>query len=245
MQNAALAAVGLSTWRYQRLPVPPEMLVSTLRALEAAGFRGANVTIPHKEAALELADGASPAAREIGAANTLLFEGGQIRAENTDAPGLLDALPIDPQGMTAMVLGAGGSARAAVWALRGAGAAEVRVWNRSPERARVLAAALGAVAVPEPAPADLLVNCTPAGMGGNTLGVKWNRAMADEVMMYRCVVDFAYGRADTPLIAAARGAGLPAIDGLDLLVAQGALSFESFTGKRAPIEVMREAVRAR
>ena len=105
MQNAALQAVGLSGWRYQRMPVPPELFVSTVRALEAAGFRGANVTIPHKQVALELADESSQAAREIGAANTLLFEDGRIRAENTDAPALIGALPVEARGKTILVLG--------------------------------------------------------------------------------------------------------------------------------------------
>src|SRR5213078_707921 len=109
---------------------PPALFAETVRALPASGFRGANVTIPHKHAALALADEATPSARAIGAANTLSFAGGRINADNTDAPGLIDALPFDPAGRTAVVLGAGGSARAVVWALLDAGAAEVLVWNR-------------------------------------------------------------------------------------------------------------------
>ena len=93
MHNAALAAAGLDDWRYLRLPLPPELFAETVRALPAAGFRGVNVTIPHKHAALALADRASDAARAIGAANTLTFEDGAIVADNTDAPGLLAALP--------------------------------------------------------------------------------------------------------------------------------------------------------
>ncbi len=161
MQNAALAHLGLAGWRYQRLPVPPELFAETVRALPAAGFLGANVTIPHKQAALELASSASVEAREIGAANTLTFtpEGG-IAAANTDAPGVLEALGVSPRGMSAQVLGAGGSARAVVWALLRAGAAEVWVWNRTAERAVALARELGATPVERPRPADLLVNCT-------------------------------------------------------------------------------------
>src|SRR6202022_315994 len=110
IQNAALRRVGLDGWRYQRLPVPPELLAETVRALPGAGFRGANVPVPHKQAALQLADRTSDSAAAIGAANTLLFEpDGTVLADNTDAPGLIDALPGSPQGKTAQVLGAGGS----------------------------------------------------------------------------------------------------------------------------------------
>jgi shikimate dehydrogenase len=140
IHNAAFAALGMEGWRYQRLPVPPGLLAETTRALGRAGFLGANVTIPHKQAALALAAQASRAARQIGAANTLTFAAdGTITAENTDAPGLMAAFEQSPRGMRALVLGAGGSARAAVWALREAGASEVYVWNRTPERAETLA----------------------------------------------------------------------------------------------------------
>src|SRR6202042_2626547 len=145
MHNAALRAVGLDGWRYQLLPVPPELLDEVVPSLERAGFRGANVTIPHKAAALALATDQTERAAAIGAANTLTFEpGGEIVADNTDAPALTGALPFDPGGRTAVVLGAGGSARAVVWALAGAGARDVFIWNRSPQRARVLADELGA-----------------------------------------------------------------------------------------------------
>ncbi len=164
MHNAALARLGMDGWRYQLLPVPPELFEQTTPALADAGFLGVNVTIPHKRAALKLSTSTSEAAAQIGAANTLTFgEDGEIAAENTDAPGLLDALGVPVAGMRALVLGAGGSARAAVWALREAGAAEVAVWNRTAERAQELARALGATAIPHPMPADLLVNCTSVG----------------------------------------------------------------------------------
>ncbi|MGZ8648044.1 MAG: shikimate dehydrogenase family protein, partial [Solirubrobacteraceae bacterium] len=112
MHTAALHAVGLDDWEYQLLPLPPELFAETVRALPAAGFRGVNVTIPHKQAALALADDASQASREIGAANTLTFEApGAILADNTDASGLIEALPegVDPAGARALVLGAGGA----------------------------------------------------------------------------------------------------------------------------------------
>ncbi len=151
MHNAALAELGLGDWHYQRLPLPPDVFDETVRRLPEMGFVGVNVTIPHKEAALALADTASDAARAIGAANTLTFSAsGSIAADNTDAPGLLAALPESPAGRTALVFGAGGSARAVVWALREAGAAEVQVWNRTPDRAAAIAAAFGVRHVAEP-----------------------------------------------------------------------------------------------
>jgi shikimate dehydrogenase len=237
MHNAALAESGLKGWRYQLLPVPPHLLAATVSALPAVGFRGVNVTIPHKEAAARLAHETTPRARAIGAANTLVFEDGEIRADNTDAPALISELRIE-RGMTALVLGAGGSARAAVWALLDAGAGEVRVWNRTPERARALGASLGAVPVRCPAPADVLLNCTAVGLPGTSAELA---VSGDELADYGCVVDFVYAEHETALVRAARARGVPVVDGLALLVAQGALSFEQFTGREAPREVMRAA----
>jgi shikimate dehydrogenase len=143
MHNAAFGALGLD-WHYVKLPVPPVLFTETVRALPGSGFRGANVTIPHKHAALELADERTPSAEAIGAANTLTFlDGGGIEAHNTDAPGFIAALGEDARGLRALVLGAGGAGRAVAWALREAGAAEVAVWNRTPERAAALARDLG------------------------------------------------------------------------------------------------------
>jgi shikimate dehydrogenase len=246
MMQAALAAVGLMDWRYQLLPVPPHLFSETVRALAPAGFRGANVTIPHKQAALLLADEPSEAARAIGAANTLLFEpSGRVVAENTDAPGLISSLPFPPRSRTALVLGAGGSAQAAIWALLNAGAAEVRVWNRHPERAHEVAERLGARPADSAVPADLLVHCTPTGMGDDADSFKMLPLRADELAMFECVVDFVYGRHETSLVRSARSLGVPVVDGLDLLVGQGALSFELFTGLPAPRKEMRAAARAR
>jgi shikimate dehydrogenase len=248
MQNAALRALGLEDWRYQLLPVPPELLAQTTRALGGAGFVGANATIPHKQAALALADEASEAARAIGAANTLTFaRDGAVAAENTDAPGLLEAIEAlgEPvAGRRALVLGAGGSARAAVWALRSAGAAEVALWNRTPERARELAREFGADTLERPRAADVLVNCTAVGLQPapealSLLGLS-------EALLGECglVVDLVYrGQEETELLAAARAAGARMLDGLDVLVAQGALSLRLWTGREAPRQAMREAAR--
>jgi shikimate dehydrogenase len=248
MHNAGLHALGLDLdgWRYQLLPVPPERFAETVRALPAAGFAGANVTIPHKHAALAIADSATEPARAIGAANTLTFgPDGSIAAENTDAPGFLAALGVSPSAMTALVLGAGGSARAAAWALREAGAREVSVWNRTPERALELARDLGVRAAIHPGAADLLVNCTSVGLQQSATGPEALNSLEltfDQVGTYAHVVDFVYSSSPTPLLAAAMAGGAHAVGGLEVLLGQGALSFEIWTHKQAPLEVMRAAL---
>jgi len=246
IQNAALAAVGLGDWRYQLLPVPPERFEETVRALPAAGFRGVNVTIPHKQAALAVAGEASARARAIGAANTLVFsDGGRIAADNTDAPALVESIPFEVGGRSAMVLGAGGSARAAVWALLDAGADRVMVWNRTFARAVALCEELGGVAVERPEAASLLVNCTSIGLDDSATTLKQFPVSADELRRFDGVVDFVYTDTGTALVQAAKARSILVIDGYELLVRQGALSFEQFTGRPAPIDAMRAAVRAR
>ena len=242
MHRAAFAALQLEDYSYQKLPVPPELFEETVRALPGSGFVGANVTIPHKEAALALADEATDAARAIGAANTLTFrDDGTIHAQNTDAPGLIAALPEPPAGRTALVLGAGGSARAAVYALREAGAARVMVWNRTAERAQRLAAELGVEAVPEPVPADLLIHCTSVGLADGSF--KELPLPADSLDEYTTVADLVYRAGGTALIAEARSRGCAVVEGLEVLVRQGALSFEAWTGREAPVAAMREGAR--
>ncbi len=248
MHNAALAAAGLTRWRYQLLPAGPELFGELVRALPGAGFRGANVTIPHKEAALALATAPTDRARAIGAANTLTFEpGGEIVADNTDAPALVAALRFPIAGRSALVLGAGGSARAAVWALLHSGAREVSVWNRNPVRARALCEELGGIPLPaSPAAtaldADVLVNCTAVGLDGSDPFDRLPVGAAD-LERYGCVVDLVYTAGGTALVAAARGRGVEVVDGLELLLGQGALSFERFTQRPAPVAAMRAAVR--
>lgn len=233
---AMMRAAGLA--RYQRLPVAPEVFEDAVRALGGAGFRGANVTIPHKQAALAVATSSSDAAREIGAANTLTFSAdGEIAAENTDAPGLIAALG-DRPARSALVLGAGGSARAAVWALT-RGGADVSIWNRTPERA----AGLGARVVREPVPADVLVNCTSVGLGSSSHPFKDLPLDADRIGEYATVVDLVYSADGTVLIREAARRGVHTIDGLEVLVRQGALSFTLWTGLVAPLNLMRAAAR--
>ena len=238
MQNAAFAEAGLD-WRYVKLPVPPGLFDETIRALPASGYRGVNVTIPHKEAALAVADDASDAARAIGAANTLTFENGAIAADNTDAGGLIAALPLDPAGMSALVLGAGGAGRAAVWALREAGAS-VAVWNRTPERARTLADDLDVEAVEAPRVADVVVNATSVGLSPDDVIEDLPVAWIDQPQL---AVELVYGNHETPFAAWAEGVGVQLVDGLEILVRQGALSFERWTRQKAPLDAMRRAAR--
>ena len=229
--------------RYQLLPVPPELFDETVRALAAAGFGGANVTIPHKEAALALATEATEAAQAIGAANTLTFGPplGRIHAANTDAPGLLETLAGRPLG-SALVLGAGGSARAAAWALRTAGA-QVRVWNRTPDRAARLAADLEVKATVTAVPADVLVNCTSVGLHDPSMTFKALPVAADALREYVTVVDLVPRPGGTALVREARRRGVHSVDGLEVLVRQGALSLAAWTGWEAPIDSMRRAAR--
>ena len=239
MHNAAFAALGMDDWLYTRLPLRPERFAETVRALPASGYRGINVTIPHKERAAEIATRRSDAVRQIGAANTLTFEpDGAIAADNTDAQGFLDALAEPLTGRSVLVLGAGGSARAVVWAAREAGASEVLVWNRTSERAKKLAADFGVKAVDAPASADVLVNTTAVGLNGSLADLPLDAIEAPDV-----VADLVYTASEPPVTAWARARGTRVIDGLEMLVRQGALSFVRWTGEDPPLARMREAVR--
>jgi shikimate dehydrogenase len=224
--------------------------------LPGDGFAGVNVTVPHKLAALAAAEGATPAAEAIGAANTLSFADGRIEAANTDAAGVLDALPRPPQGVRALVMGAGGSARAAIWALRESGA-EVEVWNRTAAKGEALAREFGVAHAADPAVEgfDLVVNATTVGLaeanpgGGQPLddsgfaALKSLPVAADALHAQQVVVDLVYGSNETQLIAAARAAGAACVDGLDVLVAQGAASLRLWTGAEPPLDVMSRAAR--
>lgn len=235
MMNAAFAELGLD-WRYLALPVPPERFEEAVRALPGSGFRAANVTIPHKLAAHDLAHELSDAAKAIGAVNALSFrDDGTIAGDNTDAGGLLDALG-EPVPRTALVLGAGGAARAAAWALRNAGV-EVSVWSRTTRAAGELARDLGVAAAERPGPAELIVNATSIGLRGDDSveGLPLSDA--------HVVIDLVYGDGPTPMARWAGERGIRLVEGLEVLVRQGARSFTLWTGRDAPVEAMREAAR--
>jgi shikimate dehydrogenase len=250
MQNAAIRELGIDA-AYVAFRVASSQLAAAVHGLAALGATGANVTIPHKEAAALLCDSLSVDAVAAGAANTLRFREGQIEGHLTDGLGMLDALRdegFDPAERPALIVGAGGSARAAAASLLAAGAGPVRLLARRAEAARALSQALapsGTVEIVSGLPAGplgIVVHCTPVG------GLTELEALpvpADALHRMDIVCDFAY-RADgtpTPLIARAAARGLAAVDGLELLVRQGARSFTLFFDAPAPLAVMRKAVR--
>lgn len=253
MHGAALAELGLGEeWSYEAIEVAPDAFEARVRAMPGEGFAGANVTVPHKGAALALADELSEAAREIGAANTLVFTddgesdgAGQVvaRAENTDAEGFLRSLPVSPAERRALVLGAGGAARAVVWALLREGAT-VEVWNRTELRSRHLCEELGGVTVeaPDQAAYELIVNTTAVGLAGEDPFAELPLAPG-AFAASQTVVDMVYGGEPTALLRAAEAAGATTVDGIEILVQQGALSLEIWTGRPAPLETMRAAAR--
>jgi shikimate dehydrogenase len=244
MHSAALAELGLGEeWSYEAIEVAPDAFEARVRALPEEGFAGANVTVPHKGAALSLADELSESAREIGAANTLIFADGEVRAENTDAEGFLRSLPGSPAERRALVLGAGGAARAIVWALLREGA-EVEVWNRTELRSQHLCEELGGETVdaPDQAAYELIVNTTAVGLGGEDPFAELPLT-ADSFAASQTVVDMVYGSEPTELLRAAAASGATTVDGIEILVQQGALSLETWTGRPAPLETMRAAAR--
>ena len=257
MQNAALRELGLEgEYEYDRVEVAPAEFAERVREMAAGEYVGANVTVPHKEAALALADTASAEAAAIGAANTLVFEKEAIGAANTDADGLLRALAAAgvPRGERALVLGAGGAARAAVWALArggaGLGPLAVDVWNRTAEKAAALHRALGGraelggepVQRPRAAEYAVLVNTTSVGLRGEDPFAELPLA-PDGFEPGQLVVDMVYGERPSALLAAAAARGAATVDGLEILVQQGALALEIWTGREAPVEAMRAAAR--
>ena len=220
---ALYAALLRARLDYEALRVPAEELAPAFARLKQAGYVGLSVTRPLKEAVCALLDWKDAAVRACGAANCVAFSGGAAHGHNTDGPGLLDALALEafePRGKDALVLGAGGAARAAAHALRSSGA-EVTVCARRPEAAGALAAELGVRAGP-PRPADLLVNCTPLG---------WEEGDPSPIEAPRCAVavDLVYGR-DTEFLRRARAAGAKTQDGRAMLAAQAARAWELWLG---------------
>jgi len=276
MHNAAFETLDMN-WRYVPLPVPPGQVDVAVGGLAALGFRGANVTVPHKVAVLHAltrpehpgtlrgSDAVAAEAGALGAVNTLIVHQGTTKdpivvGHNTDAAGFigsLEAAGIPLRTLSAVVVGAGGAARAVAFGLIQGGAQAVTILNRTSKRAERLVADLGpadatnthlrAAALSQDRlvevshAADLLVNATPVGMWPHDRSSIW----PDEIPVpsHLTVFDLVYNPPATKLLRQARGSGARAIDGLDMLVRQGALAFEMWTGQDPPISVMRRACR--
>lgn len=257
MHEAAFSALGLN-WRYLPLPVRPGGIKDAIEGLVALGFRGANVTIPYKQEVVPLLDELSPEAREIEAVNTIIIEeDGRIIGHNTDSSGFADSLRdsgFNPRGKTAIIVGAGGAARAAVHALLAAGIEKIMVLSRTLARAeglirtfgdnRLRSGVLSKEGLIEGArQASLLVNATPIGMWPHVNGSIWPDGAALPAQV--SVFDLVYNPIETRLLKQARSSGAQAVSGIEMLIHQGAAAFELWTGMIAPIDVMRRALKER
>ncbi|HYI25905.1 MAG TPA: shikimate dehydrogenase [Thermomicrobiales bacterium] len=254
MHNAAFAHLGLDA-TYELWQTPLADLPGRVATLRGPGILGANVTVPHKQAVMSLIDEISVTARRIGAVNTIIPHAGILRGENTDAWGFARSLDAVAQGApmhTAVVAGAGGASRAVLISLQEAGCERIVLVNRTHRKALDLAASLATmserpVEVREwgelsavVATADLVVNATSIGWHGDEL--PFDDSVLDHLTGIAIVIDLTYR--ETALLRLAKYRGLRTLDGLPMLVHQGARAFELWTGEPAPIDVMTEAVLA-
>lgn len=243
MQNAAFAARGLD-WAYVPLRVESEGLEAAVGGLVALGFAGANVTIPHKTAVVAFCDELDGVAERAGSVNTLVVRDRRVLGSSTDGAAVL--AHVGAEGARALVLGAGGAAQAVATALLEAGCASLRVAARSSERAHALASRLLTLFPERRVTAE---EAWPPPVGDATLVVNATPVTQELLVVPepdQTVVDLPYDSDAEPtaLVATARERGCPIVDGLDVLVAQGAASFERWTGIPAPLGVMRAAVRS-
>ena len=254
IEEAGYKTLGLN-YRYLTVRVEKDRLPDAVNGTRAMGFRGFNLTIPHKVAVIPLLDELTEAARLIGAVNTVISENGKLIGENTDGKGFLTSLRdngIDPAGKTITLLGAGGAARAVSVELALAGARHINIINRSEERGMELASAVSErtnaaasyfrwipqVSIPEET--NILVQCTNIGLFPDVTGkpdVNYDTLRPEMV-----AADVAFNRPDTPFLQEAARRGLKTITGLGMLVNQAALNFKLWTGQDAPVGVMTEAL---
>ncbi len=249
IHNEAFAAAGLD-WVYVAFEVGEGDVPSALAGMRALALAGLNVTMPHKQAVADAADWLTPEAQALDAVNTVVVgEGGRLVGHNTDGAGFVDSLRVDEgvslAGLRCAVLGAGGAGRAVVRAMAFAGAAEVVVVNRTPaaaERAVALAGAVGRLGTAlDLADADLVVNATPLGLGGDRSLPCDPEALGGSGQV---VVDLVYDPPETAWMAAARARGIRVVGGLGMLVHQAAHAFTLWTGVEAPLAAMRAAAEA-
>jgi shikimate dehydrogenase len=244
-QQPAFDALGLDI-RYELWPTPLHLLPERIDDIREGRALGANVTVPHKEAVFRLMDTLSETARRAGAVNTIVGRDGVLHGENTDVYGFTVPLAdhqFDFIASRAVILGAGGAARGVAVALLEAGIAQITILNRTPDRALRLATALadarvqpGALNTVTDLASDthLLINATAIGWNGTNLPV--DLAVFRLLPEHAIVYDLTYRT--TPYLRAASEAGVKTIDGLPMLVHQGARSFELWTGQSAPVDLM-------
>lgn len=246
IHNAAFRAAGLD-WVYVALPVPEGEARIAVAGMRALGIDGMNVTMPHKSDVVKAIDRLSPAAKALGSVNTISRRGNELIGDSTDGEGFVNALRadegLDPAGKRFLVIGAGGAARAVVKAVADAGATEVVVVARRPERgdrcARLAGKAGRVGTTDDLAGADVIVNATPVGMG-EVVNIDRHALPLDpeRLAVGQLVVDLVYEPLVTPLVAAARARGVAAVNGIGMLVHQAALAFRIWTGEDAPLAVM-------
>lgn len=259
MHNAAFASLGMD-WRYVPLPVnphPPTRIAEAVAGVRAMSMAGVNVTVPHKQAVMPFLDRLTPAARAIGAVNTIrVEEDGALLGDNTDARGFVADLhshDVSVAGMNVLVLGAGGSSRAVVYGLAEAGAAGIVVCNRTLARAQSLVAdmqslfpacSMSAARLPDDlatvaGATQLIVNCTSLGMTPHVEGLPWEASLPFQPG--QVVYDLVYNPPITRLLRLATANGARVIGGLGMLIWQGAIAFELWSGRKAPVDVMEAA----
>jgi shikimate dehydrogenase len=266
LHNAAFAALGLDIpWHSQAFEVAPGQAASALDAMRRADISGLSVTMPHKADVAGLVDECTEVAQRLGAVNCIINRNGHLVGTNTDGQGFVASLArgagFVPAGKRCLVIGAGGAARAVVLALAEAGASEVLVLNRTPERAAAAAALAGAAGSVVPAgpagsavekgqvevvdAAELVVNATPLGMAGAFHGVAADWLVAPQLLHPgQVVADLVYAPRPTRWLAEATVAGASPVDGLGMLVHQAAAQLVLWTGQAAPVEAMWQAAEA-
>jgi shikimate dehydrogenase len=250
MHNAAFEHLGMN-WCYLPFAVKPASLEAALRGVRDMNFVGVNLTVPHKIFALNLVDKVDPHAQQLGAVNTVHVVGGKLIGYNTDGYGLVMALREDfgfeLKGRRVMILGAGGAGRAATIQCAMEGVGELFLVNRTLSKAQDLAHDVRnefprvavTVGAPRAGVVDLLINATSLGLRADDP----KPICCGQIRMFLRVFDMIYRPAETKLLAEARRAGCKTANGLNMLLHQGAKAFEIWTGKRAPVEVMRKALR--
>ena len=259
MHNAAFKKLRIKAV-YFLFPVPPDNFERNFKDLLQFGIRGLNVTIPHKERVIRYMDAVSRSARLIGAVNTVIVRGSRLYGDNTDGKGFVKALKLNtgksPKGKRVFMFGAGGGAKAVGFEMAAAGARSLVICDVLENKARVLASRINRYTkcksaaisarnkkriAEEIANSDVLINATPCGMK------RKDPPLVDSKLLHKKLVvcDLIYNPSETRLIKDAKKKRIPAFNGMDMLLHQGALSFNLWTGRKPPVKVMKRALQAR